>query len=210
VPTGNVSCNFQPDTWSGDASGVGYSVKEISASNGNLSSFSVAMNARAGTSEVVGYPSEQCLMYRALPSTLTSSFHITPPANSSGLDYEYAYDIWLTTAAAASSNNWNNDLELMIWTYTNGQVPAGSVAATLADGSKVWVDGNNTSGIVSVVLPKNATTETVNIASIISQLKARGYVTSADTGILDVEFGIEAPYGGGQTFGVNQFSVTAG
>ena len=209
VPTGNVTCNYGPDTWSGDASGVGYSVREIQATNGDLASFAVALNANKGTTEVVGYPSDQCLMYSALPSTLTSSFDVTPPANSSGLDYEYAYDIWLTTAAAATSNNWNNDLELMIWTYVNGQVPAGSVAGTLSDGSKVWVAGNNTNGTVSVVLPKNETIGTVDIASIVSQLKAGGYVTSADTGILDVEYGIEAPYGGGQTFQVNGFSVSA-
>jgi hypothetical protein len=208
VPTGNVSCNYGPDTWSGDASGVGYSVREIQATNGDLASFAVALNANKGTTEVVGYPSDQCLMYSALPSTFTSSFGVTPPADSSGLDYEYAYDIWLTTAAAATSDNWNNDLELMIWTYVNGQVPAGSVAATLSDGSKVWVGGNNTTGTVSVVLPKNETAGTVDIASIISQLKARGYITSADTGILDVEYGIEAPYGGGQTFSVNGVSVS--
>jgi hypothetical protein len=63
---------------------------------------------------------------------------------------------------------------------------------------------------VSVVLPKNETSGTVNIASIISQLKSRGYITSADTGILDVEYGIEAPYGGGQTFKVNGLSVKTG
>jgi hypothetical protein len=209
VPTGNVSCNYDQDTWSGDASSVGYSVKETQATGGNLSSFSVILNAIKGTTEVVGYPSEQCLMYSALPSTLTSSFDVAPPADSSGLDYEYAYDIWLTTASAAKSNNWNNDLELMIWTYVNGQVPAGSVAGTLSDGSKVWTDGNNTTGIVSVVLPKNETLGTVDIASIVSQLKAHSYVTSADTGILDVEYGIEAPYGGGQTFAVRAFSVSA-
>jgi hypothetical protein len=209
VPTGNVSCNYQTDTWSGDASNVGYSARETQATNGNLASFGVVLNANRGTTEVVGYPSDQCITYRALPSTLTSSFHVTPPANSSGLDYEYAYDIWLTTASAAASNNWSNDLELMIWNYVNGQVPAGSVAGRLSDGSKVWVAGNNSTGIVSVVLPKNETSGTVDIASIISQLKARGYVTSADNGILDVEYGIEAPYGGGQTFKVSAFSVTA-
>jgi hypothetical protein len=204
-----VSCNYGSDTWSGDASGVGYSVKGTQATNGKRASFAVVLNANKGTTEVVGYPSDQCLIYKALPSRLTSSFDITPPANSSGLDYEYAYDIWLTTASAATSNNWNNDLELMIWNYVNGQVPAGSVAGKLSDGSKVWVAGNNSTGIVSVVLPKNETSGTVDIASLISQLKARGYVTSADNGILDVEYGIEAPYGGGQTFKVNAFSVTA-
>ena len=205
-----MSCNYGKDTWSGDASRVGYSVQGTQAANGNLASFTVVLNANKGTTEVVGYPSDQCLMYRALPSTLTSSFDVTPPAISSGLDYEYAYDIWLTTASAAASNNWSGDLELMIWTYVNGQVPAGSVAGTLSDGSKVWVRGNNSTGTVSVVLPKNETSGSVNLASIISQLKAGGYVTSADTGILDVEYGIEAPYGGGQTFKVNGLSVKTG
>jgi hypothetical protein len=204
-----VSCNFSKDTWSGDASGVGYSVQPKQSADGTLASFSVVLNANKGTTEVVGYPSDQCLIYKALRSTLTSSFDITPPASSSGLDYEYAYDIWLTTASAATSNNWNNDLELMIWHYTNGQVPAGSVAGSLSDGSKVWVAGNNSTGTVSVVLPKNETTGTIDIASIISQLKSRGYVTTNDNGILDVEYGVEAPYGGGQTFKVNAFSVTA-
>jgi hypothetical protein len=185
-------------------------VNETSAKNGDLASFGVALNANKGNTEVVGYPSDQCLVYKALPSALTSSFDITPPANSSGLDYEYAYDIWLTTAANAASNNWSGDLELMIWNYVNGQVPAGSVVGTLSDGSKVWVRGDNSTGTVSVVLPKNETSGTVNIASIISQLKAGGYITSADTGILDVEYGIEAPYGGGQTFKVNGLSVKTG
>lgn len=210
VSPGNVSCHYRQDTWSGNASSVGYSAGEIRATNGDLSSYSVVLNAHPGTTEVVGYPSEQCVTYSALSSKLASSFDITPPANSSGLDYEYAYDIWLTTAAAATAGNWSNDLELMIWTYVNGQVPSGSVAATLSDGSKVWVSGSDTTGTVSVVLPRNETTGTINIASIISQLTALGYVSAADTGILDVEFGIEAPYGGGQTFAVNGFSMTAG
>ncbi len=97
----------------------------------------------------------------------------------------------------------------MIWTYVNGQVPSGSDVATLTDGSKVWMSGNSTTGTVSVVLPKNESIGTVDIAGVISQLKARGYITAADNGILDVEYGIEAPYGGGQTVGGNAFSVTA-
>jgi hypothetical protein len=205
-----VSCQYGDDTWSGDASIVGYSVTDIASSDGDPSSFTVALNADPGTTEVVGYPDDQCLTYSALPSSLTSSFDITPPADSSGLDYEYAYDIWLTTAADATNANWNNDLELMIWTYVNGQVPAGSVAATLSDGAQVWVAGNNTTGTVSVVLPQNETIGTINIASIISQLTALGYISTADNGILDVGYGIEAPYGGGQTFEVNAFSVTTG
>jgi hypothetical protein len=184
-------------------------VQELSDANGKSASFSVRLNAHPGTTEVVGYPSDQCLIYSALPGSLTSSYHVTPPANSSGLDYEFAYDIWLTSASAASSSNWDNDLELMIWTHVNGQRPAGSKVASLGDGSAVWFAGNkgSNSGMVSVVLPPNATSGTVNIASIIAQLKSLGYVPSSDNGILDVEYGIEAPYGGGNTFAVNAFSV---
>jgi hypothetical protein len=208
---GSYDCNFQTDTWSGDASSVGYSVHEVSAHDGKAASFSVTLNAKPGTTEVVGYPSDQCLIYSALPGSLTSSYDVTPPANSSGLDYEYAYDIWLTSASAASSNNWNDDLELMIWTHVNGQVPAGSKVAKLSDGSAVWFAGSKGSNnsTVSVVLPSNATSGSVNIASVVSQLKSLGYIPSSDNGILDVEYGIEAPYGGGNTFAVNGFSVSS-
>jgi len=207
-PASKITCNYQEDTWSGDASQVGYTVSKLSANDGNPASLSVNINANSGTTEVVGYPSAQCLIYSALPSNLTSSFRVTPPASSAGLDYEFAYDIWLTSASDARTSNWDNDLELMIWTYTNGQTPAGSVAATLADGSKVWTDGDNSTGIVSVVFPQNKLQGTVSISGLISQLKARGYINTDHNGILDVEYGIEAPYGGGRTFTVNSLSVS--
>ncbi len=106
-------------------------MQKISANDGKTASFSVKLNANHGTTEVVGYPSDQCLIYSALPHSLTSSYDVTPPSNSSGLDYEFAYDIWLTNASAATSYNWNDDLELMIWTYVISQRPAGSKVATL-------------------------------------------------------------------------------
>lgn len=153
-------------------------------------------------------------MYEAMPANLNSSFRITPPTSSSGLVYEYAYDIWLTTASAATSFNWDNDLELMIWTYNNGQAPIGywdtsahTPTATLPDGSKIYTGGDNSTGTVSVLLPSNMTSGNINIASLVTQLKALGYVNSGYNGILDVEYGIEAPYGGNQTFTVNSVSL---
>ena len=210
VASGSFDCRYRTDTWSGDASSVGYSVQKISANDGKTASFSVRLNANRGTTEVVGYPSDQCLIYSALPHSLTSSYHVTAPANSSGLDYEFAYDIWLTTASAAASYNWGNKLELMIWTYVSSQRPAGSKVATLRDGSAVWFNGTKGSNdsTVSVVLPSNRARGTVDIAGIVAQLKTRGYIPSSDDGILDVEYGIEAPYGGGNTFAVNSFTVT--
>jgi Glycosyl hydrolase family 12 len=209
VAAGSYSCNYQTDTWSGDASSVGYSVQKISSRDGKTASFAVKLNANHGTTEVVGYPSDQCLIYSALPSSLKSSYHVTPPGNSSGLDYEFAYDIWLTSASAARNNNWDNDLELMIWTYNHGQRPAGSRVTSLSDGSAVWFDGNKGSNnsTVSVVLRSNSTSGTIDITGIVAQLKSRGYIPSSDDGILDVEYGIEAPYGGGNTFSVNSLTV---
>ena len=98
----------------------------------------------------------------------------------------------------------------MIWTYVHGQRPAGSKVATLSDGSAVWFAGTkgDNNSTVSVVLPSNSTSGTVNISSIVSQLKSLGYVPSSDNGILDVEYGIEAPYGGGNTFAVTGLSVS--
>ena len=166
------------------------------------------LNANQGTTEVVGYPSDQCLTYSALPHSLTSSYDVTPPSESSGLDYEFAYDIWLTTASAATSSNWNNDLELMIWTDVKSQRPPARKSPRWATARRCGSpDQGRNSSTVSVVLPSNTTSGTVDIAGIVAQLKARGYIPSSDDGILDVEYGIEAPYGGGQAFAVNTLTV---
>jgi hypothetical protein len=149
-----------------------------------------------------------------VPHLLRAAGHarvrVTPPSSSSGLDCEYAYDVWLTTSSAATNFDWNNHLELMIWTNVNGQQPAGSKVDTLSDGSAVWFAGTigDDNSTVSVVLPSNSTSGTVNISSIVSQLRSLGYVPSSDNGILDVEYGIEAPYGGGNTFAVTGLSVS--
>jgi len=207
------NCSYDVDTWSGDAASVGYTTTLLSHSDGNPASFSVRLNADSNNQEVVGYPSVQCLLYEAMPSNLNSSFHITPPT-ANGLNYEYAYDIWLTTTSKATASDWSNDLELMIWNYDDGQEPSGywdtpnhAPTATLSDGSTVYTYGSSSTGTVSVVLPSNMTSGNVNITSLVALLKTRGYVPSSDNGILDVEYGIEAPYGGNQTFTVNSLSL---
>jgi hypothetical protein len=215
IPTSSFSdggCNYNEDTWSGDAGSVGYTVKRLSSVSGNPSSFSAKINAKADNAEVVGYPSVKCVLYAALPANLDSSFSITPPdpSNRLNLNYEYAYDIWLTTASRAMAYNWDDDLELMIWNYTVNQKPAGYYhghRATMPDGSKIYVDGNNSTGVVSVLMPSNLTSGTVNIAKLIHHLTSLGYVNSSYDGVLDVEYGIEAPYGGGQIFTVNSLSL---
>jgi hypothetical protein len=210
VPNGNLQLDYRDNVWNGDAAKVGYTYTDLSSSptHSTLGNFSTKLNANSSNTEVVAGPDLQGITYSAIPASLKSSFAVTPPANNAGLDYEYNYDIWLTTAAKAKAFDWSGDLELMIWNYTVRQTPAGSKVGTLPDGSAVWVAGSNANGTVSIVLPQNQTRGTVDITALVSELKAKGYVTSADDGILDVEYGIECPYGGGNTFGVNQFSVT--
>jgi hypothetical protein len=211
TPASAISCTYRDNTWDpGDASSLDYTVTDLSSKDGNPASFSVKLNAKAGTTRVVAYPDAQCILTESIPANLTSSYNITPPTSPSSMDYEFAYDFWINTATAIkSSDPWGNNQEIMIWTYNHGQTPSGKVEATLSDGSKVWGAGTTTNGAstISIVLPENETSGTVDLASILSELRTKGLINSADTGIDDVEYGIEAPYGAGQTFTVNSFSV---
>jgi hypothetical protein len=208
----DASCQYTPHS---TANVNGYTVTDTSSTDGNPASFSVKLNANSSNKNVIGFPATQCLLYNpVLPSDLTSSYSITPPANSSGLDYEFAYDIWINTPAnLRSSNVWTGQTEIMYWVYNNGQRPAtatGSPIKTLADGSKLWICpsscDNYPEPIISIVAPSNTTSGTLNIAKLVNEVHSLGYDT-AQTGIIDVEFGIEAPYGGGQMFKVNSLSL---
>jgi hypothetical protein len=207
-----VSCQYTPHS---TANVNGYTVSDTSSTDGNPASFSVKLNANSSNKNVIGFPATQCLLYNpTLPADLTSSYSITPPANSSGLDYEFAYDIWINTPAnLRSSNVWTGQTEIMYWVYNNGQRPAtgtGAPVKTLSDGSKLWICNtscdNYSEPIISIVAPSNTTSGTLNIAKLINEVHSLGYDT-AQTGIIDVEFGIEAPYGGGNMFKVNSLSL---
>jgi hypothetical protein len=207
-----VSCEYTPHS---TANVNGYTVTGASFADGNPASFGVTLNADSNNRNVIGFPADQCLLYTpTMPSDLTSSYSITPPAHSNGLDYEFAYDIWINTPAnLRSSNVWNGQTEIMYWVYTNGQTPAtgtGSPIATLPDGSALWYCStscdNYSEPIISIVAPRNTTSGTLNITNLVGELHSLGYDT-AQTGIIDVEFGIEAPFGGGQVFKVNSLSV---
>lgn len=212
-PSSNVSCEY---TSHSTANVNGYTVTELSHQDGNPASFSVKLDANPTNKNVIGYPAEQCLLYSpTMPANLTSSYKITPPANSSGLDYEYAYDIWINTPAnLKSSNMWNGQTEIMYWVYNNGQRPATGTDGpikTLPDGSALWYCSttcdNYSEPIISIVAPKNTTSGTLNIPNLINEIHSLGYDVD-QTGIIDVEFGVEVPYGGGQTFTVNSLSVS--
>jgi hypothetical protein len=212
TPTSTYDCQYTPHS---TANVNGYTVDTTSSKDGNPASFDVKLNADSTNKNVIGFPADQCLLYSpTMPANLSSSYKITPPTSSTGLDYEYAYDIWINTPAnLKSSDMWTGQTEIMYWVYNNGQTPAtgtGGPTKTLADGSKLWICDTTCDGysepIISIVAPSNSTSGTVNIQNLVSEVHSLGYDTP-ETGIIDVEFGIEGPYGGGQTFAVNSFSL---
>ena len=212
-PSSNIGCEY---TSHSTANVNGYTVNELSHTDGNPASFSVQLNANPTNKNVIGYPADQCLLYSpTMPANLTSSYKITPPANSTGLDYEYAYDIWINTPANINSSNaWTGQTEIMYWVYNNGQRPATGTDGpikTLPDGSALWYCSttcdNYSEPIISIVAPQNTTSGTLNIPNLINEIHSLGYDVD-QTGIIDVEFGVEVPYGGGQTFTVNSLSVS--
>jgi len=146
-------------------------------------------------------------------TTLTSAFTNTIPSGS-GQDYEYAVDDWL---ANPSQPSWTNDFELMIWTYTNGQVPAGNdTGKVLTDSAgtqwEVWVAGGATTvspdSTVSFVRKTNAVSGSLDRWDFYNYLIAQGML-HATFGIDQTNYGLEICSTGGsaKTYGVTGYSL---
>lgn len=85
---------------------------------------------------------------------LTSNFRDGPLPTGPGLDYESAYDVWTAPANKPEWSDSKDTTETMLWTHTDGQVPAGSVTGqTKIDGQqfKVWYGGQLGSGSGDIV-----------------------------------------------------------
>jgi hypothetical protein len=65
--------------------------------------------------------------------SITSQFSDLPPGIGSNYGvWEFMYDIWLNGLADSSST------EVMIWTYNNGQTPAGSLSGSFTNASQTY------------------------------------------------------------------------
>lgn len=146
-------------------------------------------------------------------SALTSSFTNVPPSGANQ-DYEYAADDWLADPTKAS---WTNDLEIMIWTHTNGQRPAGSDSGkvyTDAAGTQweVWVSGGATTvspdSTVSFVRKTNTDSSSFERFGFYKYLQANGML-AATYGIDQLNYGLEicSTGGGTKTYGVTGYST---
>jgi Glycosyl hydrolase family 12 len=105
-------------------------------------SFYVSASVTNRGGAVQSYPSSQYTFNSPVEisrfSALKSDFGLKRPPTGKGLDYEFAYDIWI------DGYNGNDHTELMIWEYNHRQTPAGSKIGTASlDGARweVWHGG---------------------------------------------------------------------
>ena len=180
--------------------------------------WSVTADMPAGNSAVVSYPDTQ-VNYITTSNTSTplsdfssimSSYAESGPGSGGGDDYEAAYDIW----AGGGGHNFAN--EIMIWVDNHGQRPSGHQMTTVSiDGVSyaLWHSGlinGHGHNTVSLVLPQDETSGTVNILRVLNWLISNGYVPSG-VGLSQIGFGWEICSTGGvaKTFSLTGYSITS-
>ena len=177
----------------------------------SASHFGVVATAPRGNTAVLSYPSRQDLEYLPISrlKALLSTYSYTLP--SAG-DFEAAYDIWVQPNG--QTQNWDKDIEVMIWTQNHGQTPAGKVvgqAVTQYDQRfTVWLAGGKGKGdsTVTLVLNNPGNSGTMHILSVFRWLIAAGYFP-ARSALLDVENGWEicSTGGGPEQFTMNSYTL---
>jgi hypothetical protein len=144
---------------------------------------------------VQSYPSSQYTLSSPVEiskfRTVTSEFGLKSPPTGSGLDYEFAYDIWFNGYGG------NNHTELMIWEYNDGQTPAGSKVATASlDGSRwlVWKGGNagRDGGDIVTFVSAPRESGTVDLLDFFDYAAANGWLSHGkDAELWQVDWGAE-------------------
>jgi hypothetical protein len=182
----------------------------------NFNSFYVKATVGNEGGAVQSYPSSyenindtEISAYKAI----TSDYRFTPPTGA-GLDFEYAYDIWL--GGATSWANPQTHTEMMIWDYVDGQVPAGSVVATTTlDNAtwKVWFAGGigqSNGDIVTFERTTQSKSGATNLLTFFDYAAKHNYLVSKkSTHLWQIDFGSElcATPSGGATFDLTDFNV---
>ncbi|MGO9344516.1 MAG: GH12 family glycosyl hydrolase domain-containing protein [Acidimicrobiales bacterium] len=158
-------------------------------------SFYVSASVRNEGGAVESYPSSQ---YTFSPhvkiskfSTLTSDFGFEHPPTGSGLDYEFAYDIWINGYGG------NNHTEVMIWEYNDGQSPAGSkVGTAFLDRSRwvVWKGGKAGKDGGDIITFVNAPRKsgTVNLLDFFHYISGKGWLSDGmNADLWQIDWGAE-------------------
>lgn len=175
----------------------------------NFNSFFVEANVHNEANAVQSYPSSQYTFAEPTEISkfklLTSDFRISDPPVGSGLDYEYAYDIWINGYGGKGHT------EMMIWTYNDGQRPSGDkLSGTISvDGHTfyVWKGGTlgSTGDMVTFEATKNYRSGNTNLLPFLSYASSHGWLESASsTPVWQIDYGAELC----QTAGMTKFDFT--
>jgi hypothetical protein len=133
--------------------------------------------------------------------SVTSTFGSTLPATGA---FDDAYDIWLNGTAATGGD------EVMIWTASQGQTPAGVQVATATIDGQDYAVWQQAGGPITFVSDANVSAGDLNLLPFFQWLTSNGYESTSST-LNQVAFGaqIVSTNGTQETFGFNNFSVTA-
>jgi hypothetical protein len=158
-------------------------------------SFYVSASVANEAGAVQSYPSSQYTFSSPVKiskfSNLTSDFGFKNPPTGWGLDYEFAYDIWINGYGG------NDHTELMIWEFDYGQTPAGSEVGTASlDGSRwlVWKGGTVGKDGGDVVTFVNAPAEsgTTNLLDFFDYAAGKGWLSGGrNADLWQVDWGAE-------------------
>jgi Glycosyl hydrolase family 12 len=159
----------------------------------DFDSFYVEANVQNRGGAVQSYPSSQYTFASPVDiskfASLTSDFRILSPPAGPGLDYEFAYDIWINGYGGS------NHTEMMIWTYVDGQRPAGSeIPGTISiDGHEfeVWVDVTGGDLVVFEAI-NNYTAGSTNLLPFFDYAAAHGWLRNGmSTPLWQIDYGAE-------------------
>lgn len=181
------------------------------------SHWSVTASAPSGNSAVVSYPDTQQL-FNEPPissfSSITSTFAQSGPGAGGGDDYEAAYDLWTDSGHPGTALGHDTLNEIMVWVANYGQRPSGTDVGNVTIGGvtyALWHSAARGHGhnCVSLVLPSNESSGTVNILAILQYLASHGLINS--NRISQIDFGWEICSTGGvaKTFSVTGYSLAA-
>jgi Glycosyl hydrolase family 12 len=134
-------------------------------------------------------------------ASVTSTFGSTLPASG---DFEDAYDIWLNGTATSGGD------EVMIWTDSQGQTPAGSQVATVTFDGQSYTVWQAAGGPITFVSETNVTGGDLNLLQFFQWLISQGYEPSNST-LNQVAYGAEIASTDAtpETFGFSNFSVSS-
>jgi len=165
--------------------------------------------ATASGTAVQAYPDTN---YTYPTATAISSFDGNLPSNfdvvmppASHVDAEAAYDIWI-----GGSSIWSGkSTEYMIWTYNEGQTPAGKDLGTTSIGGVTWTvwEGSDPSGDIVTLVSPNTSDSSLNLVSFFSYATSKGWMVGQYLWQVGGGFEVCATPSGGATFSVTEFTL---